>query len=152
MEYIAYLHKDRESDYGVSFPDFPGCITAGKTLDEASRLAPEALALHIAGMIEDGDAVPEPSKLDDVAADAAKHGAVAFMVSVDAPDATVRVNITARESQIEKIDALAEAAGLTRSAYMVRSAIGDEKRAARAVARRTGKLISGDRGRFEGGR
>src|SRR5260370_19942197 len=152
MEYIAYLHKDRDSDYGVSFPDFPGCITAGKTLDEASRLAPEALALHIAGMIEDGDAVPEPSKLDDVAADAAKHGAVAFMVSVDAPDATVRVNITARESQIEKIDALAEAAGLTRSAYMVRSAIGDEKRAARAVARRTGKLISGDRGRFEGGR
>ena len=152
MEYIAYLHKDRDSDYGVSFPDFPGCITAGKTLDEASRLAPEALALHIAGMIEDGDAVPEPSKLDDVAADAAKHGAVAFMVSVDAPDATVRVNITARESQIEKIDALAEAAGLTRSAYMVRSALGDEKRAARAVARRTGKLISGDRGRFEGGR
>jgi predicted RNase H-like HicB family nuclease len=135
MEYIAYLHKDRDSDYGVSFPDFPGCITAGKTLDEASRLAPEALALHIAGMIEDGDAVPEPSKLDDVAADAAKHGAVAFMVSVDAPDATVRVNITARESQIEKIDALPEAAGLTRSAYMVRSAIGDEKRAARAQSR-----------------
>ena len=135
MEYIAYLHKDRDSDYGVSFPDFPGCITAGKTLDEASRLAPEALALHIAGMIEDGDAVPEPSKLDDVAADAAKHGAVAFMVSVDAPDATVRVNITARESQIEKIDALAEAAGLTRSAYMLRSAIGDEKRAARAQSR-----------------
>jgi len=135
MEYIAYLHKDRDSDYGVSFPDFPGCITAGKTLDEASRLAPEALALHIAGMIEDGDPVPEPSKLEDVAADAAKHGAVAFMVSVDAPDATVRVNITARESQIEKIDALAEAAGLTRSAYMVRSAIGDEKRAARAQSR-----------------
>jgi predicted RNase H-like HicB family nuclease len=44
MEYIAYLHKDRGSDYGVSFPDFPGCITAGKTLEEASRLAPEALA------------------------------------------------------------------------------------------------------------
>ena len=78
--------------------------------------------------------MPEPSKLDDVAADAAKHGAVAFMVSVDTPDATVRVNITARESQIEKIDALAEAAGLTRSAYMVRSAIGDEKRAARSRA------------------
>jgi len=37
------------------------------------------------------------------------------MVKVDAPDVTVRVNITARESQIEKIDALAEAAGMTRS-------------------------------------
>ncbi len=135
MEYIAYLHKDRDSDYGVSFPDFPGCITAGRTLDEASRLAPEALALHIEGMIEDGEAVPEPSKVDDIAADAAKHGAIAFMVKVDAPDATVRVNITARESQIEKIDQLAEAAGLTRSAYMVRAALGERKRVVRAQSR-----------------
>jgi predicted RNase H-like HicB family nuclease len=137
MEYIAYLHKDQGSDYGVSFPDFPGCITAGKSLDEASRMAVEALTLHIQGMIEDGDAVPEPSKLDDVAKDAAKHGAIAFMVSVDAPDATVRVNITARESQIEKIDALAEAAGMTRSGYMVRAAIGSggEKRVVRAQSR-----------------
>ena len=43
MDYIAYLHKDRNSDYGVSFPDFPGCITAGKTLEEAHRMAAEAL-------------------------------------------------------------------------------------------------------------
>ena len=64
-------------------------------------------------------------------------GAIAFMVSVDAPDATVRVNITARESQIEKIDALAEAAGMTRSGYMVRAAIGvgKAKRAVRAKSR-----------------
>ena len=34
--YIAILHKDKDSDYGVSFPDFPGCITAGSTLDEAT--------------------------------------------------------------------------------------------------------------------
>jgi predicted RNase H-like HicB family nuclease len=135
MEYIAYLHKDRDSDYGVSFPDFPGCITAGKTLDEAARLAAEVLELHIQGMIEDGDTVPEPSKLDDIAKDAKKQGAIAFMVSVETPDATVRVNITARESQIEKIDRLAEAAGMTRSAYMVRSAIGQEKQVARTRSR-----------------
>jgi uncharacterized protein (DUF1778 family) len=49
----------------------------------------------------------------------------------------VRVNITARESQIEKIDALAEAAGMTRSGYMVRAAIavGEQKRAVRAKSR-----------------
>ena len=137
MEYIAYLHKDKNSDYGVSFPDFPGCITAGKTLDEASRMASEALALHIEGMIEDGDAVPEPSNLESIAEDAARHSAIAFMVSVDAPDATVRVNITARESQIERIDALAEAAGMTRSGYMVRAALdnGKAKRPASAPSR-----------------
>ncbi len=43
MEYIAYLHKDKKSDYGVSFPDFPGCITAGTSLEEARRMAAEAL-------------------------------------------------------------------------------------------------------------
>jgi predicted RNase H-like HicB family nuclease len=35
LEYIAYLHKDKNSDFGVSFPDFSGCITAGSSLEEA---------------------------------------------------------------------------------------------------------------------
>jgi predicted RNase H-like HicB family nuclease len=83
MEYIAYLHKDRKSDFGVSFPDFPGCVTAGKTLDEARRMAGEALALHIRGMVEDGETVPDPSTIDDVAEDPAIEGAVAFLVDVD---------------------------------------------------------------------
>ena len=136
MEYIAYLHKDRGSDYGVSFPDFPGCITAGRTLDEASRMAEDALALHIQGMIEDGDLVPEPSRLEHIAKDAARQGAIAFMVKVEAPDATVRVNITARESQIAKIDELAEAAGMTRSGYMVRAAIAGQRSGMRGTRRK----------------
>src|SRR5215831_18782414 len=99
MDYIAYLHKDRDSDFGVSFPDFPGCVTAGKTLDEARRMAAEALALHIEGMAEDGEPIPEPSKIDEVAEDPAMKGAVAFLVNVGL-DKTVRLNITARESQV----------------------------------------------------
>jgi predicted RNase H-like HicB family nuclease len=59
MEYIAYLHKDSKSDFGASFPDFPGCVTAGNTLEEARRMAAEALALHIEGMAEDGEAIPD---------------------------------------------------------------------------------------------
>ena len=123
MEYIAYLHKDKRSDYGVSFPDFPGCVTAGRSLEEARELAVGALTLHIAGMVEDGEALPEPSTLDALARDPAMKGAVAFLVSAEAPTKTVRVNITARESQIEAIDKLAREAGMTRSAYMVQSAV-----------------------------
>jgi len=123
MEYIAYLHKDRKSDFGVSFPDFPGCVTAGKTLEEARRMAAEALALHIQGMAEDGEMIPDPSTLDEVANDPAMKGAVAFLVSAGL-DKTVRVNITARESQIETIDQRAAEAGMTRSAYMVQAAAG----------------------------
>src|ERR1700678_1237448 len=123
MEYIAYLHKDKGSDFGVSFPDFPGCITAGKTLEEARKLAVEALKLHMAGMIEDGEALPEASTLDQLARDPAMKGAVAFLVSAEAPEKTVLVNITARESQIEAIDRLARERGMTRSAYMVQSSV-----------------------------
>ncbi len=60
--YIALIHKDGDSDYGVSFPDLPGCISAGADLDEARSMAAEALALHVEGMAEDGLAVPEPPR------------------------------------------------------------------------------------------
>jgi predicted RNase H-like HicB family nuclease len=124
VDYIAYLHKDRNSDFGVSFPDFPGCITAGKTLDEAHGMAAAALALHVAGMMEDGENMPAPSSMDELADDPARKGAVAFLVHVD-PNAgkTVRINITAREKQIEMIDRLAVGAGMTRSAYMVHASL-----------------------------
>jgi predicted RNase H-like HicB family nuclease len=123
MDYIAYLHKDGKSDFGVSFPDFPGCVTAGKSLEEASRKAPEALAFHIAGMMEDGEKIPKPSKMDDLVSDPDRKNAVAFLVTADLNKAkTVRVNITARGNQIELIDRLAGRAGMTRSAYMEQSA------------------------------
>jgi predicted RNase H-like HicB family nuclease len=133
MEYIAYLHKDRKSDYGVSFPDFPGCVTAGKTLDEARTMAVEALSLHIEGMMEDGEAIPEPSTLDALANDPAMKGAVAFLVNVDVAEKAERFNITARKSQMEEIDRRAKKEGKTRSAYMVASALAGarEKRPAR---------------------
>jgi predicted RNase H-like HicB family nuclease len=127
MEYIAYLHKEKKSDYGVSFPDFPGCITAGATLEEARRMAAEALSLHIAGMRQDGERLPRPSTLDELRNDPAMKGAVAFLVEAVEPERTVRINITARENQLSEIDSRARAARLTRSAYMVHSALGKKK-------------------------
>jgi predicted RNase H-like HicB family nuclease len=123
MEYIAYLHKEKRSDYGVSFPDFPGCITAGSSLEEARRLAGEALALHVAGMREDGEPIPRPSTLDELRTDPAMKGAVAFLTELREPETTVRINITARKSQIAEIDRRARAKGLTRSSYIVQSAL-----------------------------
>jgi len=58
-------------------------LKLSKTLEEARRMAAEALVLHITGMAEDGEAIPEPSTIDDVADDPAMKGAVAFLVSVD---------------------------------------------------------------------
>jgi predicted RNase H-like HicB family nuclease len=87
--YIGLIRKDADSDFGVDFPDFPGCISAGATLDEARHMAQEALELHLAGMIEDGEALPVPSSLEAIMADPENADAVAFLVTV--PEAsTVR--------------------------------------------------------------
>ncbi|QPF82819.1 type II toxin-antitoxin system HicB family antitoxin [Bradyrhizobium genosp. L] len=66
--YIALVHKNPDSDYGVSSPDLPGVITAGTDLDDARAMAAEALALHLEGLAEDGEAGPEPSSLEEIMA------------------------------------------------------------------------------------
>ncbi|MBL4940034.1 MAG: type II toxin-antitoxin system HicB family antitoxin [Colwellia sp.] len=73
--YFGVLRKDATSDYGIDFPDFPGCVTAGLDLDDALRMAKEALALHINGMIEDGESVPTPTLLEVIQADPQNCGA-----------------------------------------------------------------------------
>src|SRR4051794_33605226 len=85
VNYIAILHKDPESDFGVSFPDFPGCITAGRTFEEAREMAREALAGHIAVMRDGGDPVPTPSPLDAVMRDPEFRDGAAFLVSLSEP-------------------------------------------------------------------
>jgi predicted RNase H-like HicB family nuclease len=122
MQYLAYLHKESKSDFGVSFPDFPGAVTAGKNLDEALRFAIDVLKLHIRGMLKDGEALPEPSTLARLERDPDRKDAVVFLVDVPLPDKLQRVNITAHKSQWDKIDALAKARGLKRSTYMVQAA------------------------------
>ena len=52
--------------YSVHFPDLPGCITVGKTLEDAHRMAREALGLHLWGMETDGDDIPQSSPIDNI--------------------------------------------------------------------------------------
>lgn len=49
VNYLAFIHKKPKSDFGVSFPDFPGCVTTGATLDEAKDMAHDALSLYVKG-------------------------------------------------------------------------------------------------------
>jgi predicted RNase H-like HicB family nuclease len=103
--YIAFLFKDPDSDYGVAFPDFPGCVTAGSTLEDARRLAQEVLEFHIDGMRGGGETIPEPSTLDEIANDADFEGGFHFLVDVpDPPGRSLRVNVMLPEDLIHAID------------------------------------------------
>ncbi len=122
-QYIGLIHKDPDSDYGVSFPDFPGVATAGRTLDEARAMAEEALAFHIEGLVTDNEAIPEPSTLERIMADAANREGVAILVAAKTPAAkAVRVNVTFPKDVLEQIDRYAEAHGVTRSGFLMQAA------------------------------
>jgi predicted RNase H-like HicB family nuclease len=122
-QYIALIHKEPDSDYGVSFPDLPGLATAGVDLDEARAMAAEALALHLEGLTDEGEPIPEPSSLESIMAVRENRDAVATLIP--APEGVpkiVRVNITLPEAALQAIDRYAEARGLTRSGFLVRAA------------------------------
>jgi predicted RNase H-like HicB family nuclease len=59
MKY-AVLFEKTDTGYSAYVPDLPGCIAAGDTLEETAQLMREAIGFHLAGMREDGDAIPEP--------------------------------------------------------------------------------------------
>lgn len=128
-QYVAFIHKTPETDYSVEFPDFPGCVSAGKTVVEAANMAKEALELHLEGMAEDGEEIPAGS---DERANAhladrkpvLENGTVqAFLVDPTLPAAkVVRVNITLPEKDLKAIDAVAAAHGTTRSGFLLDAA------------------------------
>lgn len=120
--YIALIHKDASSDYGVSFPDFPGCVTAGATVEEARVMAEEALRLHIEGMMEDGDVIPAPSSLDEVMGIRENRDAVAFMVDAKIAERAIRINVSIPEKELQAIDAYAQTHGLSRSGLLLQAA------------------------------
>ena len=63
--YPALFHRAADG-ISVEFPDLPGALTCGDTYEEAFRMAQDCLALHLAGLMADGDPIPAPSRFEDV--------------------------------------------------------------------------------------
>lgn len=59
--YPGLVHKDPDSDYGIHFPDVPGCFSAGETMLELYDMAAEALTAHRDLMRQHGEQIPSPS-------------------------------------------------------------------------------------------
>jgi len=120
--YIALLRKEEGSSYGVDFPDFPGCVTGGETIDVAYREAPEALQFHVKGVLEDGEEIPDPSSLEEIMADPENEGAVPFPVQIPGQK-TRRVDITIQEDILKEIDRYARKHRMSRSAFLASAAL-----------------------------
>jgi predicted RNase H-like HicB family nuclease len=88
MNYPIAIHKDPESDFGVTVPDLPGCFSAGSTIDEALLMAREAIELHVQCMLEAGETIPLPSAIEKLRANPDLADAIWAVVSVDVPSTT----------------------------------------------------------------
>jgi predicted RNase H-like HicB family nuclease len=125
--FVAVVHKDKGSSYGVEFPDMPGCFSAGGTQDEAVTNAAEALRMHAEALIQSGAAVPQARALDDVVADKALRRRVGNAPLVVVPlllddGRSRRINISLDAGLVDAIDGAAEARGVTRSAFLAQAA------------------------------
>ena len=126
MRYVSFIHRD-EAGYGVSFPDFPGCVSAGDTVDDAVLHGSEALAFHVEGLVQDGEPIPAPRSIDAIKADPDleewRRGAdfVLIPLLLDRGSSR-RVNISLDRGLLEAIDDEARQRRMTRSAFLATAA------------------------------
>ena len=126
MRYVSFIHRDA-AGYGVSFPDFPGCVSVGDTVDDAVRHGSEALAFHVDGLVDDGEAIPSPRSIDAIKADPEladwRHGADLVLIPLLLDRGTSRrVNISLDRGLLEAIDDEARRRRMTRSAFLATAA------------------------------
>ncbi len=126
MRYPVVIHKDKNSDYGVTVPDLPGCFSAGDTVDDALTNAIEAIECHIEGMLIDGETIPSSRTIEFHSKNRQFSGGIWALAEVDLSKLSgkaKRVNITLPERLLVQIDAYASRTGETRSGFLVHAAM-----------------------------
>lgn len=121
--YIALVHKDPDSSFGVQFPDVPGCFSAADDLDELISNAAEALSLWA-----EDEVPPKPRSHEALLKDrdiTTELAAGAFLISVPLVSNDTRVvsaNISLERGMLKAIDEAAKRRKLTRSAFLAQAA------------------------------
>ena len=64
QRYLVVFEHTHGTGYSAWVPDLPGCVAAAETREECEQLIREAIPLHLRGMREDGEPIPEPSSVD----------------------------------------------------------------------------------------
>ena len=120
--YIGIVHKDPDSSYGISFPDLPGCFSAGEDLIELERNAIEAIDLYL----EDREPADFPARdMNEIGAQIVEDQGNCTLMAVPyvrSGGRSVRVNISIDAHMLAAIDAAAQRRKLSRSAFLVSAA------------------------------
>lgn len=124
---IAYQNRGDGPDDGwdVIFPDFPGCISQGDSAQSAMENAAEALALHVDGMVAEGESLPDSSRVDqalpDWVLDNEMSNRIDAFLTVEIPGRSTRINVTMDKALVDRLDAAASREGTTRSGFLAQA-------------------------------
>ncbi len=124
MKYPIVIHKDSDSDYGVSFPDLSGCFSAGSSIEEAINMAQEAAECHIEGMLIDAEPIPMPSDIDVYKKDPEYQNGIWALIEIDISKLSLkskRINITMPERLLRVVDQYARKSGSSRSGLLTQA-------------------------------
>jgi len=124
MNYPVVIHKDIDSDYGVTIPDLPGCFSAGDTVDDALVEAVEAAECHIEGLMLDEEPVPAPKSIEYHQHNPEYADGIWALAAVDLSKLSgksKRVNITVPERLLSMMDQYASRRGETRSGLIAQA-------------------------------
>jgi len=125
-KYIAVISKENGKQYGVIFPDFLGCVTVGKNLEEAKEMAQEALQFHVDGMLQDGEDLPKTKTLDEIKKKY-KKAEIFLVVAVKIKTKATRINISIDEKLLRKLDKFLLNSNETRSSFFAKSIVNHAK-------------------------
>lgn len=118
QSYIAIVHQDEGSAFGVQFPDVPGCFSAADDMDVLLSNASEALALHL-----EDEEVPMARPLEvirtlpEVKQELAEGAFLIAVPHISLAGRKVKANITLDAGLLDAIDQTAGERGLTRSSF-----------------------------------
>ncbi len=133
MRYPIAIEPGNEATaFGIVVPDLPGCFSAGDTLDEAMANAEEAAAAWIDATLDSGGTIPAPSSLEALRQLPEFDGWSIGVVTIDPAlldDKVERVNITLPRRVLKRLDALAKAAGESRSGFVAQMTLEDQRAA-----------------------
>jgi predicted RNase H-like HicB family nuclease len=127
--YVACVRPGHDQGYEATFPDLPDCHAAGRDLADLLVNARQALVACLEAIEGAGDAWPPATPIERIES---RAGVIPIPIDVSVDDPPMRVNISLGERPVQRLDAAAEARGMTRSGFIaqsVRASLGDTTRA-----------------------
>src|ERR1700684_3682261 len=120
--YPAVLERGPRGTFGAWFPDFPGCVAGGRSQQETIEKAENKLAQTVDALAEQSGPLPEPTPIERILLPKGCDLLAYFIVGVDPPDPSERVNVYLPKSLIGQVDRRAAELGMSRSSFFGLSA------------------------------